>query len=91
MRQLIEIDLDLDLKLDNRFMKNLNYQIGKSGVFYKSFPSYYEQLCDFKAHFGAQETIKLLKKNFEAKRLRDAYATVIAEYKELLNQYNDKK
>lgn len=85
------IEIDLDLKLDNRFMKNLNYQIGKSGVFYKSFSSYYEQLGDFKAQFGVQETIKILKKTFEAKRLRDAYATVIAEFKELLNQYNDKK
>ena len=91
MREVIETDLDLDLKLDNRFMKNLNFQIGKNSVFYKSFPTYYEQLCDFKAQFGVQETIKILKKNFESKRLRDAYATVIAEFKELLNQYNEKK
>ncbi len=85
------IEIDLDLNFDNKFLKNLNYQIGKINVFYKSFPTYYEQLCDFKAQFGVQETIKILKKNFEAKRLRDAYATVIAEFKELLKQYNDKK
>ncbi len=85
------IEIDLDLKLDNKFMKNLNYQIGKNGVFYKKLPMYYEQLCDFKAQFGVEETIKILKKNFEAKRLRDAYATVIAEFKELLNQYNENK
>jgi hypothetical protein len=89
VRELIETDFDLTL--DNRFMKNLNYQIGKNSVFYKNFPTYYKQLCDFKTQFGVEETIKILKKNFEAKRLRDAYATVIAEFKELLNQYNDKK
>ena len=89
MRDLIETDFDL--KVDNRFMKNLDYQIGKNSVFYKSFPTYYEQLGDFKAQFGVEETIKILKKNFEAKRLRDAYATVIAEFKELLNQYNENK
>jgi hypothetical protein len=89
MRELIEIEVDV--KLDNRYLKNLNYQIGKSGVFYKNFPTYYQQLCDFKAQFGIPETIKILKKNFEAKRLRDAYATVIAEFKELLNQYNEKR
>lgn len=89
MREMIEIDVDL--KLDNRYLRNLNYQIGKNSVFYKNFPTYYEQLCDFKTQFGVQETIKILKKNFEAKRLRDAYATVIAEFKELLNQYHEKK
>ena len=85
------IEIDVDLKLDNKFMKNLNYQIGKNGVFYKTFSSYYDQLCDFKAQFGLEETAKILKKNFEAKRLREAYATVIAEFKELLNQYNKDK
>lgn len=89
MRKLIE--LDLDLKMDNKYLKNLNYQIGKNSVFYKNFSTYYEQLCDFKAQFGIQETTKILMKNFEAKRLRDAYATVIAEFKELLNQYNENK
>ena len=85
------IETDFDVKLDNRFMKNLDYQIGKNSIFYKKFPSYYDQLCDFKAQFGVQETIKILKKNFEAKRLRDAFATVVAEFKELLNQHNEKK
>jgi len=89
MREMIEIDIDL--KLDNRYLKNLNYQIGKNSVFYKNFPTYYKQLCDFKAQFDVQETIDILKKNFEAKRLRDAYAAVIAEFKELLSQYNERK
>jgi hypothetical protein len=85
------IEIDLDLKFDNRYLKNLNYQIGKNGVYYKSFSTYYDQLCDFKAQFGIQEKTKILMKNFEAKRLRDAYATVIAEFKELLKEYNEKK
>ncbi|TFF94549.1 MAG: hypothetical protein EU544_04340 [Promethearchaeota archaeon] len=69
---------------ESRFMEFLQFQIAQKDSFFKKIPSFKEQLKQFGKHIDASI------EKFERVRRRNAYRTIMDEFKDLLKKRNAK-
>jgi hypothetical protein len=71
------------IKVNNRFLENLEYQISmndRSEVIYKKIPVFTEQLKHF------DKSVMDIRDKFEKIHLRDKYQIIITELEDLISQ-----
>ncbi|TFG09189.1 MAG: hypothetical protein EU539_00015 [Promethearchaeota archaeon] len=84
------IEIELNAKVENDFLKNLNYQICKKYGFYTKLPEFHQKLKELNYKINKKETLIILRNNFESKRRRDIYKVILNELDELIKDHTSK-
>ncbi|MFX0072466.1 MAG: hypothetical protein ACFFAO_15385 [Candidatus Hermodarchaeota archaeon] len=82
--------IELESKSENEFLENLNYQICRSNGFYTKLPEFHKRLADLDYKLNKQETMMILKNNFESKRRRDIFRVILNELDDLVEKSKTK-
>lgn len=68
------------------FIEHLNYQISVKNDFHKKIPEFKKKLDDIDYKLKLKASMIALKNNYEAKRRRAQYATIVHELDELIKK-----
>ena len=85
------IKIELEGKVENGFLKNLNYQICKKYGFFNKIPKFQKALSELDCKISKKETLLILRNNFESKRRRDIYKVILNELNDLIEHHESKE
>ena len=80
------IEIENELKEENNYLENLEFQIIQKYRFYRKIPEYNNKLDDFDFKLKLKESICKLRKKFEMAQIRRNYVNVVSEFEDIIEK-----